>query len=138
MREPTARLVLNAVDMTFSAASIDNDAQRAEVSLDAATETATLSFAQPLAAGPHRLQIGFAAKINSFARGLYFVDYPTRDGTKRMLSSHLEPADARRIFPCWDEPAFKATFALDVTVPQNFLAVAQHAGRCASSRSRRT
>ena len=42
---------------------------------------------------------------------------------KRMLSSKLEPADARRIFPCWDEPAFKATFALTVTVPQRFLAV---------------
>ena len=40
-----------------------------------------------------------------------------------MISSKLEPADARRIFPCWDEPAFKATFALEVTVPQNFLAV---------------
>jgi aminopeptidase N len=123
VREPTARLILNAVEMTFSSASIDNDAQRAEVALDAATETATLSFAQPLAAGTHRLRIGFAAKINSFARGLYFADYPTGNGTKRMLSSHLEPADARRIFPCWDEPAFKATFALDVTVPQNFLAV---------------
>ena len=40
-----------------------------------------------------------------------------------MLSSQLEPADARRIFPCWDEPAFKATFALTVTVPSAFLAV---------------
>jgi aminopeptidase N len=123
LREPTARLVLNAVEMTFSAASIDGDAQRAEVALDAAAETATLSFAQPLAAGTHRLRIGFAARINSFARGLYFADYPTDKGVKRMLSSHLEPADARRIFPCWDEPAFKATFALDVTVPQKFLAV---------------
>ena len=40
-----------------------------------------------------------------------------------MISSHLEPADARRIFPCWDEPAFKATFALTVTLPRKFLAV---------------
>ena len=40
-----------------------------------------------------------------------------------MISSHLEPADARRIFPCWDEPAFKATFALTVTLPRMFLAV---------------
>jgi len=40
-----------------------------------------------------------------------------------MISSHLEPADARRIFPCWDEPAFKATFALTVTLPRTFLAV---------------
>ncbi len=40
-----------------------------------------------------------------------------------MISSHLEPSHARRVFPCWDEPAFKATFALTVTVPRRFLAV---------------
>src|SRR5215475_10628511 len=40
-----------------------------------------------------------------------------------MISSHLEPADARRIFPSWDEPAFKASIALTVTVLQAFLAV---------------
>ncbi|THD65387.1 MAG: M1 family peptidase [Bradyrhizobium sp.] len=123
VREPTARLVLNAVDMTLDAATVDGDAQRAEVALDAAAETATLSLAQPLAAGAHRLRIDFTAKINSFARGLFFVDYPTGKGIKRMLSSQLEPADARRIFPCWDEPAFKATFALTVTVPNAFLVV---------------
>jgi aminopeptidase N len=123
VREPTAQLVLNAVDMTLGAASIDDETQRADIALDATAETATLSFAQPLAAGPHRLRIGFAARINSFGRGLFFVDYPTGQGIKRMLSSQLEPADARRIFPCWDEPAFKATFALTVTVPNNFLAV---------------
>ena len=51
------------------------------------------------------------------------VDYPTTDGRKRMLSSHLEPADARRIFPSFDEPAFKASIELTVTVPQALLAV---------------
>jgi aminopeptidase N len=123
VREPTARLVLNAVNMTLAAASIDDEAQSAEIVLDAAAETATLTFPQPLAAGPHRLRIGFTAQINKFGRGLFSIDYPTGNGSKRMLSSHLEPADARRIFPCWDEPAFKATFALTVTVPRAFLAV---------------
>jgi aminopeptidase N len=123
VREPTARLVLNAVNTTFASATIDDDAQRADITLDAAAETATLGFPQPLAAGAHRLRIGFTARINRFGRGLFSVDYPTASGMKRMLSSQLEPADARRIFPCWDEPAFKATFALEVTVPQNFLAV---------------
>ncbi len=123
VREPTARLVLNAVDTTFGAVTIDDDAQRADVALDAATETVTLTFAQPLAAGPHRLRIVFTARINKFGTGLFFVDYPTDKGSKRMLSSKLEPADARRIFPCWDEPAFKASFALTVTVPRTFLAV---------------
>ena len=123
VREPTARLTLNAVNTTFASATIDDDAQRAEIVVDAAAETATLSFPQALTAGPHRLRIGFTAKINKFGTGLFTVDYPTDTGTKRMLSSKLEPADARRIFPCWDEPAFKATFALTVTVPRSFLAV---------------
>lgn len=123
VREPTARLVLNAIDTTLSAATIDDDAQRADVTLDAATETATLTFPQALAVGAHRLRIVFTARINKFGTGLFFVDYPTDNGVKRMLSSKLEPADARRIFPCWDEPAFKATFALTVTVPRTFLAV---------------
>jgi aminopeptidase N len=123
VREPTTQLVLNAVGMTLAAATLDNETQSAAIALDAAAETATLTFAQPLAPGHHQLRIAFGAQINKFGRGLFFVDYPTDKGMKRMVSSHLEPADARRIFPCWDEPAFKATFALTVTVPRAFLAV---------------
>src|SRR5260370_31878275 len=40
-----------------------------------------------------------------------------------MTRAHPDPAAPRRIFPCWDEPAFKATYALTVTVPRTFLAV---------------
>jgi aminopeptidase N len=123
VREPTARLILNAVETTLSSVTLDDGAQRAEIALDATAETATLTFAQPIAAGPHRLRIGFTARINKFGTGLFYVDYPTDKGVKRLLSSKLEPADARRIFPCWDEPAFKASFALTVTVPRAFLAV---------------
>src|ERR1700745_836323 len=123
VREPTARLVLNAINTTFGAVTIDDDAQRADVTVDTAAETATFTFPQPLAAGAHRLRIAFTARINKFGTGLFVVDYPTGEGTKRSLWSKLEPADARRIFPCWDEPAFKATFALKVTVPRTHLAV---------------
>ena len=123
VREPTARLTLNAVNTTFASVTVDDRAERADVALDAAAETATFTFAQPLAAGAHRLRIEFTARINKFDRGFFFVDYPTDSGVKRLLTSKLEPADARRIFPCWDEPAFKASFALSVRVPRHFLAV---------------
>jgi aminopeptidase N len=123
VREPTARLVLNAIETTFGSVTLDDGAQRAEIALDASAETATLTFAQPIAAGPHRLRIDFTSRINKFGTGLFYVDYPTDKGVKRLISSKLEPADARRIFPCWDEPAFKASFALTVTVPRAFLAV---------------
>lgn len=123
VREPTARLTLNTVNITIASVTADGGAVRADVALDGAAETATFTFAQPLAAGAHRLRIEFTAQINKFDRGFFFVDYPTDSGVKRLLSSKLEPADARRIFPCWDEPAFKASFALTVRVPRQFLAV---------------
>src|SRR4051812_40139129 len=120
---PTARLTLNAVNTTFASVTVDDDTARADMALDARAETATFTFAQPLGVGPHKLRIEFVAQINKFDRGFFFVDYPTDNGVKRLLTSKLEPSDARRIFPCWDEPAFKASFALTVTVPRNFLAV---------------
>jgi aminopeptidase N len=123
VKAPTERLVLNAVDLAVTRAVIDDDATPAQIALDAGEETVTLTFARPIAPGWHQLSLDFAGRINRFARGLFMVDFPTAGGRKRMMSSHLEPADARRIFPSWDEPAFKASFTLTVTVPQAFLAV---------------
>jgi aminopeptidase N len=124
LREPTARLTLNAANMAIAEAVVDNGAQQAEIALDAGAETATLAFSKPLAVGLHKLRLTFTSHVNSFPRGLFYVDYPAGQGSsKRMISSQLEPSDARRIFPCWDEPAFKATFALTVTVPRAFMAV---------------
>jgi aminopeptidase N len=124
VREPTARLTLNAVNTTFASVTVDDGAEGADVALDAASETVTFTFARPLTAGSHRLRIEFTSAINKFDRGFFFVDYPTENGTRRLLTSKLEPADARRIFPCWDEPAFKASFSLTVIVPRHLLAVA--------------
>ena len=94
VREPTARLTLNAVNTTFASVTVDDGAERADVALDAAAETATFTFTQPLAAGAHRLRIEFSARINKFDRGFFFVDYPTDSGVKRLLTSKLEPADS--------------------------------------------
>jgi aminopeptidase N len=120
--QPTDRLVLNAVNITVSEAAIEGLGQ-ATIASDAKAETLTLSFARPLATGRHKLRIAYGGQINRFGRGLFFVDYPVGDGKKRMISSHLEPSEARRIFPSWDEPAFKASIELTVTVSDKFLAV---------------
>jgi len=118
VREPTARILLNAEEMTLASATIGNGTQRAEIALDTDTNIATFTFPQPISAGRHQLRIAYTGKIGRRGGGLYVVDYATDKGTRRMLSSHFAPADARRAFPCWDEPAFKATFALTVTVPR--------------------
>ena len=115
------RLVLNAVALDLSRATVDGET--ANVALDAAAETATLVLPHQIAAGTHRIAIDFTGKINNFGRGLFKVDYPTGDGSKRMIATHLEPADARRVFPSWDAPAFKASFETAIVLPEGFLAV---------------
>src|SRR6478609_11038167 len=69
VREPTARLTLNAVNTTFASVTADDGTERADIALDVAAETAPFTFAQPLAAGAHRLRIEFTARINKFDRG---------------------------------------------------------------------
>jgi aminopeptidase N len=54
---------------------------------------------------------------------LFVVDYPTSEGRKRMISTQLEPADARRSLPGWDEPVFKASITLAIALPETFLAI---------------
>src|SRR5215470_193855 len=123
VRAPTDRLVLNAVDMTFSAASLDDVAPARSITVDKDAQTVTLTFPRAIEAGRYKLRIAYSGQINKTGRGIYSIDYRTDDGRKRMIASHSEPSDARRIFPGWDEPAFKATFDLSVTVPDGFMAV---------------
>src|SRR4029453_2269926 len=110
-------------NMPLPSGASGDGTQSAGIAPDNDAETATLTFSQPLTVGRHQLRIAFTGRIAKSDSGLYVVDYPTDKGSKRMISSHLAPGDARRVFPCWDEPAFKATFALTVTVPRAFLAV---------------
>jgi len=122
VREATDRIVLNALEVTVETAELDGN-RSARIAADPKSETVTLTFAQPIAVGPHRLRLAFSGRINPFSRGMYYADYPTAAGRKRMIGTQLEPADARRLFPSWDEPAFKAVFEISVVVPRTFLAV---------------
>jgi len=123
VREPTERLVLNAVGLTFRGTTLDDLTSAASTAVDENQQTVTFTFPHAIAIGRHYLRIGYTASINKDGRGIYSIDYQAFGGRKQMIASHAEPADARRIFPGWDEPAFKATFELTMTVPQHFLAV---------------
>lgn len=123
VREPTTRIVLNADDIKITRATIDRKPRAAAIGYDDGTETVTLTFPRPLEVGQHKLRIAFTARIHKSGPGLYFVDYDTDSGNRRLISSHMAPADTRRVFPVWDEPALKATFALTVTVPRACTAI---------------
>jgi hypothetical protein len=97
VREPTARLTLNAVNTTFASVTVDDSLTRADVTLDAAAETATFIFAQPLAAGAHRLRIEFTARINKFDRGFFFerLRYYAAASARNPALAHLTKCRAR-------------------------------------------
>src|SRR5262245_58279568 len=90
VRTPTDRLVLNAVDMTFSAASLDDVAPARSITVDKDAQTVTLTFPRAIEAGRYKLRIAYTGQINKFARGIYSIDYRTHDGRKRMIASPTE------------------------------------------------
>ena len=82
-------------------------------------------MADELTPGEHMLTLKFAGKINQFGRGLFYGKYQEQGtGAKKLfLGTQFEATDARRLFPCWDEPAFRARFQLTAVVPENWMAV---------------
>jgi aminopeptidase N len=123
VHEQTSRIELSAADLNFTHVTLSDVAAKPDVSFDAAGETATLSFAAPIAPGKYTLSIEYTGKINQHAAGLFYLDYDTAEGSKRALFTQFENSDARRFVPSWDEPAQKASFTLTATVPVDDMAV---------------
>jgi aminopeptidase N len=114
--EATDTITLNAVDLDFASVTVDGG-ERARVTTNADAQTATFHFNGPIAPGRHRLAIDYSGKINTQAAGLFALDYQSDQGPKRALFTQFEASDARRMFPGWDEPAFRTPYDLRVTVP---------------------
>jgi puromycin-sensitive aminopeptidase len=136
--KPTRQLVLNAAEMRFASATLrpakGAAAIPAGVTMDPQAQTATLSFPRTLAPGAYRLDIRYSGKIHTQANGFFALDYKDKEGKQaRSLFTQFEAADARRFFPGWDEPDYKATFDLTARVPANTMAVGNMPA--ASSRS---
>jgi aminopeptidase N len=118
----TDSIVLNQAGLKIGNARVDG--ADATVSQDDQAQTATFHTTQKLAPGRHRLEIAYTGPIPQTPNGIYYDDYKDPSGAgKRMLVTQFEVADARRMFPGWDEPAFKATFALSVTMPKTYVPV---------------
>jgi aminopeptidase N len=114
--EATDTIVLNAVDLDFASVTVDGG-DRARVTTDADAQIATFHFSGPIAPGHHRLAIDYSGRISTQAAGLFALDYQSDQGPKRALFTQFEASDARRMFPGWDEPAFRTPYDLRVTVP---------------------
>ncbi|MBI4536914.1 MAG: M1 family metallopeptidase [candidate division NC10 bacterium] len=126
--EPAQEIVLNAADLAIDAASIADDRgtrQEASVTLDEVTERVRLRFPEALAPGPWRLSLRFRGILNDQLRGFYRSAIKSEGGGEGgfLAVTQFEATDARRAFPCWDEPAFKAVFQVTLVVPQDLAAI---------------
>ncbi len=126
VRRRIRQLVLNALELKIEAASIDGKQLPASaIKTDTKNELLTLALPSELPTGEHTLTLRFTGKINEQGQGLFYMRYQEQgSGTRKiMLGSQFEATDARRFFPCWDEPVFRARFQLTAVVPENWLAV---------------
>jgi aminopeptidase N len=126
VEQATSQLILNAADLTVNDAQVDGKTiPKRAIKFDAKNELLTITVPGELTPGEHTLALKFTGTINQFGRGLFYGKYQEQGtGSKKVfLGTQFEATDARRLFPCWDEPVFRARFQLTTVVPQNWMAV---------------
>ena len=117
VEKPARKITLNSLDLDLRSARVDS--QPAKIRIDHGAQTATFMLARPLKRGTHRLTIEYTGPILTQPSGLFALDYTQAGAARRALYTQFEPTDARRMFPGWDEPAYKATFSLELDVRES-------------------
>ena len=117
LAQPSTTITLNAIELKIE--SVMAGAQKAAVTYDVAKEQATFTFPQPLRAGNNSLAIVFSGTLNDKLRGFYL----SKTKARNYAVTQFESTDARRAFPSFDEPAFKATFDVALTVDKGDTAI---------------
>src|SRR5216683_647647 len=128
--EPGDRIVLNAAELAVTAAELvpaaggPGTGQRVLLAHDDAAERVTLSPIEPLGPGTWDLLLRFDGRLNDKLRGFYRSTFRDQEGNEQVIAAtQFEPADARRAFPCWDEPDRKAVFSVALVVDPGLTAV---------------
>lgn len=94
-----------------------------KISYDEKAETTTFYFKKNIPKGKHKLSIVFKGIINEHLRGFYRSRYTLEGKEKFLATTQFEATDARRAFPCFDEPAQKAVFDVSLIVPSTHTAI---------------
>jgi puromycin-sensitive aminopeptidase len=126
--EAVDEIVLNSDGLTISSALVTPAGQRpleCTHRVDEEHERLELRPSQPLEPGPVTVEIDFEGEFNEHLVGLYLSRYTDDDGVEhRLATTQFEAVHARKAFPCWDEPEYKARFGLSLEIDADHLAVA--------------
>jgi len=121
LAEPADRITLNAAEINFErvAATAGARQQTATVALDKEKEQATFVFPDKLPAGKATLEIHYTGILNNELRGFYL----SKTARRNYAVTQFESTDARRAFPSFDEPAFKATYDISLVIDSGDTAI---------------
>nr|POE71728.1 aminopeptidase m1 [Quercus suber] len=132
----TSFIVLNAAELSIDTTSVSfthpaahssNSKQQVlkplKVDVVEEDEILVLNFGDTLPIGLGLLTIHFQGSLDDKMKGIYISTYEHNDEKKNMAVTQFKPDDARRCFPCWDEPACKATFKITLDVPSELVAL---------------
>jgi aminopeptidase N len=122
VRTATATIIFNSLNETLSDVQLDYRPVASVASNDEQQLT-TVTLAAPARPGRHTLTFSYTGRIESQPHGLFAQLFARDGGQGLLLSTKMESTDARRMFPCWDEPAFRSSFQLKVTLPTGWQAV---------------
>ncbi len=132
VREPSRSVIFNTAELELMNGTLTNATSGAVIEGDLATdeeaERTTFTPADTIAPGDYTLRLEFTGVLNDQLRGFYRSVYKDDDGDEHVLATtQFEATDARRAFPCWDEPDLKATFDVTLIVDSDHLAVSNAA-----------
>ncbi|HEY4904624.1 MAG TPA: M1 family metallopeptidase [Candidatus Sulfotelmatobacter sp.] len=118
----TSEITLNAADIDFHDVSITSGGatQKAKVTPEKDKEMVVLSVDKPLAAGPASIHITYSGILNSEMRGFYLGK---DDQGRKYAATQFEATDARRAYPSFDEPDYKATFDITAVADKDMVAI---------------
>lgn len=127
VREPVTEVVLNAVDLEIHEAELlgdDGTAHSGTVAIQPDDERAVITLDATAAPGPYVLHLTFSGRMSDKMHGVYRSTFVDAGGTQHAIAAtQFEPTDARRAFPCWDEPDRKATFTTTLVVDKGLAVI---------------
>ncbi|KAH9252057.1 hypothetical protein BASA81_010039 [Batrachochytrium salamandrivorans] len=114
-------IVVNALDLCIQFAKLSDGREAAKFTVFPQDQLIEFHFAGSTPQTSRLvLEIGFQGKLNDLLAGFYRSKL---NGDEYMACTQFEATDARRAFPCWDEPARKATFQLKLVLPREYFAL---------------
>ena len=124
--KPTKNITLHSKDLSIKTANVifgKNNIDVKNISYDVSTETVSFDFPSMLPKGKVKLSIVFEGVLADDMRGFYKSKYVVDGKEHTMATTQFEATDARRAFPCFDEPSHKAVFDVNLVIAENKMAI---------------